>query len=50
LVGGLTGLILDASVLGFDIKTRKKDYATTSVAPWVDPERGSYGVHVRLAL
>jgi hypothetical protein len=50
IVGGLTGLIVDAAVLGYETKTRKRDYSTTSVAPWFDPARGSYGVRVGLTL
>jgi hypothetical protein len=48
IAGGLTAVILDASLFGYDTKRREPHY--TNLTPWFDPQRGNYGLHFAVAL
>jgi hypothetical protein len=48
ILGGLTAVVLDASLFGYDTKRREPQY--TNLAPWIDPQRGNYGLRFALAL
>ncbi len=46
--GALAAIIIDASLLAFDMRPRAPQRA--SVTPWIDTRRGSYGVRLVLSL
>lgn len=49
--GEITAVVVDASVLAFvPAKTRSARKTAAGVAPWIDPQRGSYGLRFGLAL
>jgi hypothetical protein len=48
IAGGITAAVLDAGVFGYDTKRREPRY--TNLAPWIDPQRGNYGLRFGIAL
>lgn len=48
LPGALTAVIVDASLLAFE--QRRPEPQRSSLTPWIDPRRGSYGVRFSLSL